>query len=78
MIGVHKWRDAVHVHPIKVWQRHSPTMFLPHAQHDERFLPVTSSCDATDLLSSISRRGTESSRRQLDYWDRLFLQAEDP
>jgi hypothetical protein len=38
---------------------------------------VTSSCDATDLLSSISRRGTESSRRQLDYWDRLFLQAED-
>jgi hypothetical protein len=52
-------------------------MFLPHAQQDERFLPVTSSCDATDLLSSISRRGTESSRRQLDYWDRLFLQAED-
>jgi hypothetical protein len=77
MIGIHKWRDAVHVHPIKVWQRHSPTMFLPHAQQDERFLPVTSSCDATDLLSSISRRGTESSRRQLDYWDRLFLQAED-
>jgi hypothetical protein len=77
MIGIHKWRDAVHVHPIKVWQRHSPTMFLPHAQQGERFLPVTSSCDATDLLSSISRRGTESSRRQLDYWDRLFLQAED-
>lgn len=77
MIGIHKWRDAVHVHPIKVWQRHSPTMFLPHAQQGERFLPITSSCDATDLLSSISRRGTESSRRQLDYWDRLFLQAED-
>jgi len=77
MIGVHQWREAVHVHPIKVWQRHSPTMFLPHAQHEDRFLPVTSSCDATDLLSSISRRGTESSRRQLDYWDRLFLQAED-
>jgi len=77
MIGIHKWRDAVHVHPIKVWQRHSPTMFLPHSQQGDRFLPVTSSCDATDLLSSISRRGTESSRRQLDYWDRLFLQAED-
>jgi len=77
MIGIHQWRGAVHVHPIKVWQRHSPTMFLPHAQQGERFLPVTSSCDATDLLSSISRRGTESSRRQLDYWDRLFLQAED-
>ncbi|TLM67119.1 MAG: phosphoenolpyruvate synthase [Deltaproteobacteria bacterium] len=77
MIGVHTWRETMHVHPIKVWQRHSPTMFLPHAQAGENFLPVTGSFEATELLSSISRRGTESGRRQLDYWDRLFLQAED-
>ncbi|MCM2264688.1 MAG: PEP/pyruvate-binding domain-containing protein [Desulfuromonadales bacterium] len=77
MIGVHTWREKVHVHPIKVWQRHSPTMFLPHAQTGENFLPVAGSFEATELLSSISRRGTESGRRQLDYWDRLFLQAED-
>lgn len=77
MIGVHTWREAVHVHPIKVWQRHSPTMFLPHARSGESFLPVTGSFEATELLSSISRRGSESGRRQLDYWDRLFLQAED-
>ncbi|NJC87813.1 MAG: phosphoenolpyruvate synthase [Desulfuromonas sp.] len=77
MIGVHTWRETMHVHPIKVWQRHSPTMFLPHAQAAESFLPVAGSFEATELLSSISRRGTESGRRQLDYWDRLFLQAED-
>ena len=77
MIGVHSWRETMHVHPIKVWQRHSPTMFLPHAQNGENFLPVTGSFEATELLSSISRRGAESGRRQLDYWDRLFLQAED-
>ena len=77
MIGVHTWREAVHVHPIKVWQRHSPTMFLPHARRGEDFLPISGSYEATELLSSISRRGTESGRRQLDYWDRLFLQAED-
>jgi hypothetical protein len=77
MIGVHTWRETVHVHPIKVWQRHSPTMFLPHARSGEDFLPVTGSFEATELLSSISRRGSESGRRQLDYWDRLFLRAED-
>ena len=77
MIGVHTWREAVHVHPIKVWQRHSPTMFLPHVRRGEGFLPISGSYEATELLSSISRRGTESGRRQLDYWDRLFLQAED-
>jgi len=77
MIGVHTWRNSVHVHPIKVWQRHSPTMFLPHVQTGDNFQPVTGSFEATELLSSISRRGAESGRRQLDYWDRLFLQAED-
>jgi hypothetical protein len=77
MIGVHTWHGALHVHPIKVWQRHSPTMFLPHVQRGEDFLPISGSFEATELLSSISRRGTESGRRQLDYWDRLFLQAED-
>jgi len=77
MIGVHTWRNSVHVHPIKVWQRHSPTMFLPHVQAGDNFQPVTGSFEATELLSSISRRGAESGRRQLDYWDRLFLQAED-
>jgi hypothetical protein len=77
MIGVHTWREALHVHPIKVWQRHSPTMFLPHVRRGEDFLPISGSYEATELLSSISRRGTESGRRQLDYWDRLFLQAED-
>jgi hypothetical protein len=77
MIGVHTWREALHVHPIKVWQRNSPTMFLPHARRGDDFLPVAGSFEATELLSSISRRGTESGRRQLDYWDRLFLQAED-
>jgi hypothetical protein len=77
MIGVHTWREALHVHPIKVWQRNSPTMFLPHVQRGDGFLPVTGSFEATELLSSISRRGAESGRRQLDYWDRLFLQAED-
>jgi hypothetical protein len=52
-------------------------MFLPHARSGEDFLPVTGSFEATELLSSISRRGSESGRRQLDYWDRLFLRAED-
>jgi len=68
MIGVHTWHGALHVHPIKVWQRHSPTMFLPHVQRGEDFLPISGSFEATELLSSISRRGAESGRRQLDYW----------
>jgi hypothetical protein len=27
--------------PVKVWQRYSPTMFLPHVEREGRLVPVT-------------------------------------
>ncbi len=64
-----------YVQPLKVWKRYSPTMFLPHLEKGEKFIPVTSSVDASKLFTHMSRF-TESSRRNLDYWDRLFMEAE--
>ena len=63
------------LHPLKVWKRYSPTMFLPHLQQDGKFIPITSSVDATKLLAYISERGLQPAERVLDYWDKLFLQA---
>jgi hypothetical protein len=74
--------DAYHhegnycMHPLKVWNRYSPTMFLPHIEEEEGFSPVIDSFDAAKMFSDISRRKQSSARRQLDYWDRLFLRAE--
>lgn len=64
------------IHPLKVWNRYSPTMFLPHTEEEEGFAPVVDSFDAAKMFSDISRREQSSARRQLDYWDRLFLKAE--
>jgi hypothetical protein len=61
-----------YLHPLKVWKRYSPTMFLPHMQKNGRFVPITSSVDATKLLSYISEQGLKPTERALDYWDRLF------
>jgi hypothetical protein len=63
------------LHPLKVWKRYSPTMFLPHLQQDGTFVPITSSVDATKLLAYISERGLKPAERALDYWDDLFLKA---
>lgn len=63
------------LHPLKVWKRYSPTMFLPHLQQGEKFVPITSSIDATKLFSYISERGLKPAERALDYWDKLFLKA---
>ena len=65
------------LHPLKVWKRYSPTMFLPHLQQKDKFVPITSSVDSTKLLSCISERGLKPAERALDYWDKLFLRAKE-
>ena len=65
------------LHPLKVWKRYSPTMFLPHLHQKGEFVPITSSVDATRLLAYISERGLKPAERALDYWDRLFQQARE-
>ena len=65
------------IHPLKVWKRYSPTMFLPHLQQGDQFVPITNSVDASRLFTYISERGLESTQRALDYWDHLFLRAQE-
>jgi len=77
LLDLHR-RGAEHfIHPIKVWQRHSPTMFLPHRQKGESFIPMANSLEATELLATIRRQEIDAGNRQLDHWHRLFLQAEE-
>ncbi len=77
LIDVHFTEGELYVHPLKVRGRHSPTMFLPHKKEGNTFIPLTSSADATRLLVHLSAKGVEHSTRNLDYWDRLFLDVED-
>ena len=77
LLDVYNPEDNLYVHPLKVWNRYSSTMFLPHMQVEDRFAPCTSSIDATRLFTYLSVRETESAKRNLDFWDRLFLEADD-
>jgi len=77
LLDVYNFEESFYIHPLKVWKRYSPTMFLPHLQQDDRFVPITSSVDVARLISYISRDGPESGKRSLDHWDRLFLRADD-
>lgn len=77
LIEVYNYEGNYYIHPLKVWNRYSPTMFLPHLEEDNEFVPIINSVDATRLFSDISEREAMSAKRHLDYWDRLFLKAED-
>ena len=76
LLDTYNCDDDFYIQPLKVWKRYSPTMFLPHLESGDRFIPVTSSVDASKLFCHMTRF-SETSRRNLDYWDRLFIMAED-
>jgi hypothetical protein len=74
LLDVYNYGNKLCVHPLKAWQRYSPAMFLPHIMEENEFVPIMNSADAANLFAAQAVAGAE---RNLDYWDRLFLQAED-
>ncbi len=78
LLGVIRYQGRLHVHPIKVQQRYSPTMYMLHTWKGEEFVPITQSA----MTAEISRTGfshgrTEFTARNLDVWNHAFLQAEE-
>jgi len=77
LMDAYHCQGSSYIHPLKVWNRYSPTMFLPHQRDNDRYIPITDSVDAVEILSYIREKGSDSAKRNLDYWDRLFLEAEE-
>jgi hypothetical protein len=77
LLDVYNYQGTICIHPLKAWNRYSPTMFLPHMREGDRFMPLTSSVDASSLFSYLADKSSVSAERQLDYWDRIFLRARE-
>lgn len=77
LLDVYNFQGKLYVHPLKAWQRYSPTMFLPHMMEDDEFVPITNSADASSLFSYLTLTAASTAERNLDYWDRLFMQAKE-
>ena len=55
LLDVYHVGGKMYVHPLKVWDRYSPQMFLPHAVSDGGWQPVFQSGDAA-AVSAIGRK----------------------
>lgn len=77
LLNVYNNRNIIYIHPFKVWKRDSPLMFLPHLKRNDQFIPVANSFDATNILSKFYKKGPGRPQAPLDYWDRLFIKAEE-
>jgi hypothetical protein len=82
LIDVYRSDSEMYVHPLKVWQRYSQTMFLPH-KFDEnntcsihnKLIPLTDGISASKFYSLMYHDGLEQNDQSLDNWDRFFIKA---
>ncbi|MHC4542808.1 MAG: PEP/pyruvate-binding domain-containing protein [Planctomycetota bacterium] len=78
LLGVYRHKEKVYVHPLKVHERHSSTMFMLHVWDNDEFIPVTESAMISDVLTLAPWPGLQSaSYRMVGMWDRRFMQAEE-
>jgi pyruvate, water dikinase len=74
--------EGAYLHPLKVWKRYSPTMFLPHRASGGsgaaglEFTPLVSSSDAAAFFAGMGAGALGGQAAKLDAWDIRFLKAE--
>ncbi|WP_419660927.1 PpsA2: pyruvate phosphate dikinase, PEP/pyruvate-binding [Desulfosarcina variabilis str. Montpellier] len=76
LIDIYSHQRKLCVHPIKIQDRYSPTMFFPHIKARDQLVPVINSVEATQLFSNLLREKAVNAQRIMDYWDRIFIQAQ--
>lgn len=59
-----------YLHPLKVWERYSPVMFLPHWLTKDTAECITDSTRTAELFSRL-----QIQTKKLDYWDISFEEA---
>ncbi|MGE4485762.1 MAG: PEP/pyruvate-binding domain-containing protein [Oscillospiraceae bacterium] len=72
LLDLYQVNNKFYIHPLKVWQRYSPTMFFPHLILEQEAVCITSSAEVAELFSSI-HRGVD----RLDYWNVTFNRAKE-
>ena len=77
LIDVFRHKERLYVHPLKVDQRHSPTMYLPHVRDEDAFRPITESALLSEVLVDLTKRRVDAAPRTLDIWDRKLLRARE-
>ena len=72
LLDLYRVNDNYYIHPLKVWERYSPTMFFPHLIQGEQATSITSSTEAAELFSDIDR-----AEERLDNWNIILQEAKN-
>ncbi len=73
LLDVYHAKGSMHLHPIKVWDRYSPQMFLPHIVSDDTWAPLSDSRDAAKVLTSARQSPLSATTQLLAPWESVYL-----
>jgi hypothetical protein len=77
VLDVYRNMDKLYLHPLKVYDRHSPTMYTLHIWEDDRFLPVTRSATITEILAKVPQPWLDFTSQRLGMWQGTFMRAQE-
>ena len=72
LIDVYRVRDAMYLHPLKVWERYSPRMFLPHVMSGKAWMPVIYSGEAAEVSGTAMKQPFRSREKSIAPWKSVY------
>lgn len=74
LLDVYSEDSVLYVHPLKVWNRYSQMMFLPHSYRTDmvEFLPLTDGVSVSKFYSILNRISLLRDEQDIDSWDHFF------
>lgn len=76
ILEVYRRENRLFIHPLKVWKRHTPTLYMLHSWEGAEFKPVTSSATITDILAVVPQPWLDFTIHRPGVWGRTFQAAQ--
>lgn len=72
LLDVYQVKGERYLHPLKVWDRYSPQMFLPHVLAGPEWTPVFGSGEAAALSASAGRKPLQVRAKSIAPWESVY------
>lgn len=72
LVDVYRIEGRMYIHPLKVWDRYSPQMFLPHLVGDQSWPPVFQSGEAAAVSATARRHPLHAVKSSIAPWDSVY------
>lgn len=77
VLDVYHDDDKIYIHPLKVENRHSPTMYMLHILDETGCSPVANSAVISEILAAVPQPWLDFTIHRLGEWTRTFVEAEE-